>query len=314
MEAVLPQVVFTLAERSYRWEEVVAAARQWGDWQRLEADVREGIALVRRAEQEGGLPSQAQMDAAASEFRYARDLLSADETEAWLSRWGLELDDWLDYLRRSLLRARLEGDAPGSEAVGPEPAATWAEAVCSGELERLARKLADRAAVYASIEDEPPGLDRLPQMEERFERFRGNAVTPQRLADELSANLLEWTRVDCLWAATPSEAVAREVALCVREDYRDFGEVAAEAGLAAEERRLYMDGVEPQLAPHLLGARAGDLLGPLPRDGEFVLILVRERAAPSTDDPELRARAERRVADRAVETEVLRRVRWQGSS
>jgi hypothetical protein len=36
--------------------------------------------------------------------RYDRDLISAADVTAWLDRVGLSADEWIDYLRRDLLR------------------------------------------------------------------------------------------------------------------------------------------------------------------------------------------------------------------
>jgi hypothetical protein len=312
MQRVLDRPVFTVEDATFRWCDVVAAASEWGEWERLEHTVWAGMELVDIAERRGDAPTAEELGTLAGEFRYERGLLSADETERWLERWGLDLDGWFDYLRRSLLRAREPARNPEGRPAPPR-LTTWTEAVCSGELERLARALADRAAIYAAVEDQPPTLERLAAMEERFERFVADATTPRAVDDELAANVLDWTRLDCAWIETSDEAVAREAALCVIEDGRELAEVTREAGLAADDRQIYLGRAGPELASHLIGARSGDLLGPLATDGRFLLILVRDRTPPSSEDAELCALAERRLAERAVERETLRRVRFHDS-
>ena len=306
---VLDQPAFSVGDRSYRWKDVVAAARHWQAWQRLEQAAREGMELARQAAARG-LPEQPELQAAASEFRYARDLLSADEMEEWLARWELGVDDWMAYLRRQLLRDQAAGTAAPPVDADALATATWADAVCSGELEALARRLAEYVAVFAGREGAPAGLDRLEEVEAAFERFRSDAVTEEAVRRELAGHTLEWTRLDCVWVVSPDEAVVREAALCVQEEQRDLVELARQAGLTSEEGAIYLDGSDPELVPHLLGAQPGDLVGPLARGGEFLLLVVRARTTPSTEDAELRERAERQVRERAVEDEVLRHVRW----
>jgi hypothetical protein len=286
---LLGELAFRVGERGYRYADVVDAARAWGNWARVEERAREG-----------GEP----VDADA--FRYARGLLSADDMRAWLASRHLSEDDWERWLARALPRDAL------------------VEAVCSGELERLARKLAERAAVWngagraASDRDEVAGdaaaravWNGRPEwaaLENHFAAWCATAVTPAAIERVLSTHRLDWTRVRCRLLRTPDPGVAAEAALCVREDGRDLAGVAAAARLALADERLYLS--DTALGPRLTGARVGELVGPVAVGGEHVLALVTERASPSAEDPDTRARAREAVVQRAVETELLRRVRW----
>jgi hypothetical protein len=196
----------------------------------------------------------------------------------WLARWHVSEDEWRCYLARGL---------------GLRP---LVEAVCSGELERLTRKLAERVAVCGSADAA------------RFAAWCKAAITPAAVERVLSAHRLDWTRVRCRLLRTPDAGVAAEAALCVREDGRDLAGVAAAAELDLADERLYLS--DTALGPRLTGARVGELVGPMAVGGQHLLALVTEREPPSPDDPETRARARAAVVNRAVETELLRRVRW----
>jgi hypothetical protein len=273
---LLGELAFAIGERGFRYADVVEAARARGDWARVEELAREG-----------GEP----IDADA--FRYARDLLAADDMRAWLVRWHVGEDEWRGYLARG---PRLE---------------PLVEAVCSGELERLTRTLAERAAVW---EGSGPatwngaGATQWAALEAHFAAWCEAAVTPAAVERVLSAHRLDWTRVRCRLLRTPDPSVAAEAALCVREDGRSLAAVAAAAELDLADKRLYLS--DTTLGPRLTGARVGELVGPLAVGGEHVLALVTEREPPSPDDPVTRARAREAVVNRAVETELLRRVRW----
>ncbi|HEY7676696.1 MAG TPA: hypothetical protein VIG69_06475, partial [Candidatus Methylomirabilis sp.] len=115
-------------------------------------------------------PDPDQVEAAANEFRYERDLLTAAETEAWLARWGLTTDDWMESIQRSVLRREWAPEL--AEIVEAHPVAeeeiadaTGPEGICSGHFARFARKLAGRAAAYdrmreeAAAEGPPEGSD-----------------------------------------------------------------------------------------------------------------------------------------------------------
>jgi hypothetical protein len=313
-EALLAQPVFTVDERTYRWHDVVAAGRRWSAWTAVEARTREGIACRRRAEEAGDPLTPDEVGKAAADFRYERRLLSADELEGWLSRWELSLPYWMEWVRRTLLRKRWVAQLStltARYAVGNDEVAEFVatEAVCSGALEQIAAMLAERAAV-ADAMDEATDTSELSTMDDAFQRFCAAAASPQAIEREVHAQHVDWLRIECRWLAHEQEDVVREAALCVREDGRDLARVAADAGAHLAHDRIYLETAEPALRGHLLGARRGDLLGPLALAREYRLIEVVEKLAPSAEDPEIRERAARVLVRRAVQGEVVNRVRW----
>lgn len=313
MEGFLDEPVFSVGGRTYTWGDVVAAARHWSSWSAVERRAREGVVCARHAEQHGDPLTDADIDAAAAAFRRERRLLSADELASWLARWALALPYWTEYLRRSLLRARWDDEL--SRLAAHHPAADeevadflHTEAVCSGTLEHDAVRLAERAAVAGAV-DAAPALD-LAAVDACWERFCRDAASPQAIEREVHAQHMDWLRLDCRWLAHGQEDVVREAALCVREDGRDLAAVAGDAGVRLEKQMVFLESAEPALRGHLLGARPGDILGPVLLGDEFRLIEVIAKRAPTADDPEIRERAARAVIERAVQGEVANRVRW----
>lgn len=190
MRNLIGRPVLAVGETVYSWEDVILAAALWGDWPRVVGRTREGFDLVAEAEAaESDEPpfTDEEVEEAASEFRYARNLVSADEMESWLAAWGLDVDSWMQWIVTDLLRAKREaeeaeegedagaddegaaldadeGQEPAEEGDGEpeeegEPdeeflSALHAEAVCSGTLGRLSYSLAQRAAVFAREREE----------------------------------------------------------------------------------------------------------------------------------------------------------------
>jgi hypothetical protein len=77
-----------------------------GDWVDFERHLAHGAACAAEAERTNGWPDPADIDAAMNDFRYARDLLTSEETEAWLERMHFDVEIWSDVLTRDILRAR----------------------------------------------------------------------------------------------------------------------------------------------------------------------------------------------------------------
>jgi hypothetical protein len=304
--------VFSAGGRSFKWEDVIDAAREWGEWQALERRTRDLLAAEQLAIEAGELPPGEHVSRAANAFRYERNLLAADEVQRWLDVWGISFDEWLAFTRRSLIR---QPQAPKPDVSVPDQEvarATWVHAVCSGELESFARRLARQVAVHVR-----PGAERdlltagtEAGSPDEVERFCRSKVTEETLRAEIAANLIGWTRVDCRFLEHPDGVVLREARLCVTEDGRDFEDVARDAGAACKRASVYLDDVEPSLRTRLLSANPGDLLGPFPVEDGHWLVLVVDRAAPTIEDEALRERAARSISERALSAEVGRSVTW----
>jgi hypothetical protein len=318
------EVVFSIGPAQYRLSEIVRAAGRWGDLTALEETVRQGLACAQRADQTETLPTDGEIEAAASEFRYDRDLIAADEMEAWLDRWGLSFESWTAYLQRLLLRQRWADDL--SDLVSQHPVSqeeidevVHVEGICSGHYGRVAHTLAAQLAAYERARDEgwlaesdaagdEPGAQS--RLDAALELFRARAVTPAAIRAEVASHHLDWVRVDCELVSFADLNRAREAILCVREDGRELAQVAADARTVLHRANLYLGEVEPAWRDPLLGARESALVGPLSRDGAFVVLLVREKALPTAEDPDVRGRAEASVLDRALEQEISHRVKW----
>lgn len=354
METLFGHAVFTVGGQVYFWEDVVLAGLVAGEWAALERDLRDGVACVTRARAEHVLPGTEELRAAAAAFRYERDLISAEEASGWLARWKVQPEDWMDYLRRALLRRRWCADLatiadrfPPADTV--VDAARHAEAVCSGTLARLARRLAERAACTARGEivdqhvtnDSAPhgadtfapddavfaaaerlGIQRaqacarlavLACVERSFRAVRRNVLSDRAVAGEIRAHQLEWTRLVCDSIAFESEAAAREALLCMRADGQSLRDVAAAARRLATTERLFLDQLPPAVGDRMAGARPGEAFGPVAVDGSFMVLQVSGKILPSESDPEIVGRAEESLFSRVAQRELLPAVQWQSA-
>jgi hypothetical protein len=146
---------FTVGGSDFQWIDVVLDAMTRGEWSSFERRLAEGLACVARAEREHAGPSPDDVDAAATAFRYDRDLIAGSEMTAWLDDAGVSTDEWLAYLTRQLLREKWHDELDDIfDAYAPPArdltAAAVAEGVCSGEFEAFERRFAARAALVFS--------------------------------------------------------------------------------------------------------------------------------------------------------------------
>ena len=317
-------ILFTVGGSGYSLGDLIVAAKLWGDWDDVEKEARQVIACLKWIEEEKGEDvDDAETESAANEFRYARDLITTEETETWLNQWELSVEEWMGYLRRSLLRSKLGSQLDEIEARHPPSqeeveSCVHVEAICSGGLGRFAKKLAARASANqraleehwldkAGVSDPGKSLERL---EAAYETFCQKLVTHEGIENQVKSHQLDWIRLDCTYVSFPTEDMAREAVLCIREDAMTPEQVARNARTEVHTGRLYLDEIDPELWNPFLAAQTGALVGPIRWDDGFALFLVRDKVSPSADDQEIRQRGEQALLSALLEREMIKRVTW----
>lgn len=316
-EGVAARAVFTLAGMTLTWADVESAARLYGVWAELEETTRQGVACAARLADEGDRLDPAEVLNAARSFRYARGLVAGEELEEWLAFWGLSESEWLDHLRRGLLRERWVGELGDMVRRFPVDerdvaAAVWPDAVCSGLLERVAERLAGDGAlaVEAGV---AVGEDRrraVGLIVGASARGRAHLVSDEALEREVALHRLEWVRIEGELLTVANAEVAREAALCVRSDGRSLAEVADECGVRTSPASTLVADAGEELGPLLLAAREGELVGPVAHMDGFALLTVSAKTPPRVEDDEVRRRASARIVERAEDRAIREHVEW----
>lgn len=322
MHIALDRPAFAVDGEVYHWADVIAHAQATGRWDELRQAARDGLACEAQYQEveEDGVDDA--IDEAAAEFRYDRELVTAEEMEAWLADTGVSAEEWMGHIRRALLRVRwvdqleeIRAEYPVSEADIDE--ALRVDLACSGVGRALAEEFATEAAAAAAFGPAGPLVDRdalLGDLRERASDFRRRVVTPEAIAREIAGNQVHWIRVDCRSIAFDDVGHVREAAFCLREDGVEMEELAEDAGVEMQEEVFYLDDLGEDLHSRLLGAAVGDIIGPVEAGGLHTLYQVVEKAMPSADDPEIVRRAEEGIVARSLAAEVSRRVRWHADS
>jgi hypothetical protein len=317
--SIASRPVFSVDGRTLGWDDITAAARLDGSWAELEERTRLGLACQKRLAIVGERIGADVIAEAARRFRYERDLLAGDELAAWLGRWELEVLEWRGYVVRMLARERLVGKLAETGRrffidAGEVAAAVWAEAVCSGFLARAADQVAGDAALAAAAGER---LEALRQPEELLDRIRtvaararAEAATEEAIEREVAGHRIDWLRIEGEILIVSAEDAAREAALCFRADGRPLADVAAACGVELHRLSIYVVDADDGLSPALIAAREGELIGPVPRDGAFVLLSVERKITPSRADPNVRQRAVERIVERVAQRALLEHVEW----
>jgi len=321
MNILSDRPLFAVDGEVFHWADVVLHAHASGRWEELQAETREGLACESHFDtiEEDG--AEEAIDDAAAEFRYDRELITAEEMEAWLDARGITPEEWMGYIRRVVLRQRWAGDlaeimAEHAVADAEVEGALRVDLLCSGTHRILAQELAVEAAAAAASSptspSSPPSREgQMAAIRDRALQFRRHAVAPETLAREVLSNQMEWIRVDCQAIGFREEGQAREAALLLREDELDIAEVAGEADVPIEEVVIYLDQLDPEQHSRFLGATVNDVIGPVKgEDDVYTVYQVIAKVMPSVDDPEIVRRAAERLLARLLASEVNKRVRW----
>lgn len=318
MRSAADRPAFAVDGERVRWGRVVEEARRSGAWEAIAATTHEGVACLAADVAAGRAPSRADVHEAAAQWRRARGLTAAEDMEAWLARWDLDVRLFFDHVRRTLARDAHTDDATALATSHPVDdheeleRRVWATAVCSGAIQRAAQDLAGRLAVQARLVaegDVGPGDD----LDEATRRFRRRVVTPDAVDAELGARRLDWIRLEGELLTFSSQDAAFEGRLCLVDDGTTPAELAAATGIPSRRHGTFISDAPEEQRPALLAAQPGGVVGPLARDGAWELLAVTARVLPSPDDTEVRRRAALALWSRTLAHEVDEHVTWPTS-
>lgn len=326
MRRLFDRPLFTIEESRYSWGDAVLLGMLTGAWKTLEEEVRRGLACQALAREAGDAEPDLAIEEFSAAFRYARGLLTADETTAWLARRAIDPAEWVDWTIREVLRGgwaqnpeRLHTAAVPTEAVAN---ATWVHLACSEAGHKLAEALATRAAIGDRPGEDgngPAAIDRagvaarashIAALQDAWSRYRAQPLAEEQLQRELELGRVEWVRVECRFVTFATVPAAREARLCVIEDGLTLETVAREAKTPVRELRRYLRSMGPEVRTSLLAAVPGEWVGPLVHEGWPALFLLEKKTLAEPDDPDLRHALARSARARREREQVMRRVRW----
>ena len=343
----LNQPAFEAGGRPVLFREIVQAAAVRGG---LDAFLEQTIIACRA--QTGALAAgleaeEASVEALMEEYRYERDLVSAEETERWLGQRGLTPEDFVDYFMR---RYWAEIHHPGSSqelASLPNPAEfgrVWlADMVLSGTWVRWARRWATEMvcgmeAPHLSEVDPEQGLQGFKR--ERFgsetgwerwltdwelnpgqvaeilcrQRLTGKrereALSPSARESVVDEQRMSLVRVDLEVVGFDSEEAAKEGYSCAVADGLSLETVARESGYPLEHRAYFLRDLPDSLKMSVLSAYPGAILPPYAGGGTIDVYRVVRHTEPNLADPEVAGEIDAILIQRHFGDLEARKVRW----
>lgn len=272
----------------------------------------------------------------AEAFRYQYDLITAEETEQWLSERGLTLEEFSDYFARSVWgNTQIEGVRP--EKVDYVSAPTdlretfTADLILSGKLEEMTAQLGWRLAAVCSAKDvdldmvaaakqnflernemnsvrpsdwlkqlrrDEEWLDQQAMMEAAYQSRCASLLLGQARQRELASLRLPLTQFETEVIELESRDAAQEALFCVREDGMSMQEVANEGRYPYRRLDFVLEDLGDEMQHRFLSVSNGQVLEPLPRGDGFELCRVIRKIEPQASDPITRSRIEQRLLNR----------------
>ena len=336
-ESVSPHdvVVCACGTQEYTARDALDAAIFRGELEEKWRTFLRHVAAGERADELELELDESAISAAAEEFRYRHDLITAEETESWLAIRGLTFDDFSDYFARQYCVAAVEeGFSPeqiGYTSGDPELREMFvADLILSGALEDMTMKLRRRLAARCAgkeptseaiaiekqkfsdrISVEPAQLthwleglgrdlqwlDEMLAMEAAYVTHCDTLLAPEACQRELMSLRLRLTRIEIERIELESRDAAREALFCVREDGMSMEEVATEGGYPYRRAEFLLEDLPANLQQKYLSVSQGHLLEPMQRGDGFELCRIISKIEPRLEDPVVKSRVDQRLLD-----------------
>ena len=349
-DAIEGRVVFVSGDHSFSVRDLIDAAHFRGEVESVWRDLLRFVAAENQANENDLEIDDSAIDAAAEQFRYQHDLITAEETERWLAERGLDLGDFSAYFVRHYWAETANetaGDAIDYLSASAELRALLTiELILFGELERMAGRSSWRIAARQAeggdrvdpgllAEEETRFLQRTGLEKEQVKEWLGqlgrdeewlqeqiameavylrdsNALLSRDArAREISALRLPLTLFEVETIEFDSLDAAREALLCVRQDGMTMEEVAAEGRYPYRHTEILLEDVPEDLQQKFLSATPGAILEPITRGEAVHLCRILGKAEPDVDDPLVKTRAEDRILDRYFCELTAKYVQWK---
>ena len=336
-ESVSPHDVIVCAcgTREYTARDAIDAGMFRGEleeeWQKFLGH----IAAERRADELELELDESTISAAAEEFRYGHDLITAEETEAWLANRGVTFDDFTNYFARQYCVAALDEISPpeqiGYTSAAPELRDLFvAELIFSGALENMTTKLMWRLAARCTgkestseeiaaekrkflhrtniepaqlshwLEDlgrDSQWLNEMLAIEAAYRTHCDALLVPEARQHQLMALRLHLTRFEIELMELESHDAAKEALFCLREDGMSMEDVATEGRYPYRRADFCLEELPADAQQKYLSVSPGHVLGPIAHGDGFELCRVIKKIEPRLEDPIVKSRVDQRLLE-----------------
>jgi len=313
-------------------------------------DLMNGVAYEERASELDLAPDDEALNAMSEEFRYARDLLTVEETERWLLARDLTEDDFSEYLAR-----RYWQDNPPETATADPPDYLTSsvelqellrvDLLFSGKFDDLTRGLSWRlgAAVEqnqietdadlaqdqrarffersgldeSSVPEVLKRLSRTPawfeeclQLEVCFQKTCSSVLSDEARKRTLAVMRLPLTRIKIQRLTVRSREAAQEAVLCLRDDQVSPEQLAQECGISWEDQELFLGDMPPDVQQEFLSAAPGEVLTPETGEEGCLVTRVVAKTEPVLLDDQVRARIDQQLLESHFSELCSKHIRW----
>src|SRR6266702_4668012 len=221
------------------------------------------VAAERRADELDVEPDESAISSAAEAFRYEYDLITTEETQAWLANRGLTFNDFSDYFTRqycaTAIREKIVPDEVEYQSASSDLRRSFLTGlILSGDLDRITSDLMARLAARCAGQESTPAtiaaeernflhrngiktaqranwlkklgrdskwLDEMLAIEAAYRTHCDKLLVPEARQHELMALRLPLTRFEIEVIELESHDAAREALFCVQQDGMSMEEV-----------------------------------------------------------------------------------------
>jgi hypothetical protein len=329
-------IVCACREKEYTARDAIDAAIFRGELGIKWKEFLDEVEAEKRADELDLELNESAISGAAEAFRYKYDLITAEETEAWLANRGLTFDDFSDYFTRqycaTAIREKVVPDEVEYQCASPALQGSFlTELILSGDLDRMTSDLMARLAARCAGEEPTPTaiaaeerkflhrnsinpaqranwlkklgrdskwLDEMLATEAAYRTHCDKLLVPEARQHELMALRLPLTQFEIEVIELESHDAAKEALFCVQQDGMSMEEVATEGGYPYRRSEFLLEDVTVDAQQRFLSVSAGNVLEPIARGDGFELCRVVNKTEPHADDPTVKSRIDQRLLNR----------------
>jgi hypothetical protein len=298
----LSHEIFVAAGQRWCWRDVLAMVEYTGTLQPFLDEIAAGCAAETVAAENDCVPNDAQMQERSHDWRYAWNLVTAEETASWLAARFVDLEDLTTYILHQACREL----GPASDAPAPTVAddvlpLLWPHAVFSGDLANYTIALIYRVLACTCTEPTagtslPPDfsdarfltadtVDKYARLDAGYRQCAMATADDAECRRHLPGLRRHFMSFRLAGATFPRREAAREALLCTTADGESLSAVCERSNGRYTEFTARADELAVGDAQRLLSAMPGEYVGPIAAADGYQAVEVLEKIEPVPDDP-----------------------------
>jgi len=325
---IMNQIIFKAGKKDYSFKDCLQFIACHKGLEMIYKEIQQSLVCEEYANDEGFECQKDTLHAEMVKFRCHYNLLTAEETEQWLSKRSLTTADLMNYLERQYWYQRFQTTIPQimyEYSISEKDVISylWPHLILSGILNEFIRHFSRRVASLLELHSETipndiidqvkaqfvqkikqksdsidqwlqanhmdiNALGKIIELEAAYLHYCNGILTHESMVQCMEQQQLLLIKIEASIAQFQQKEIAEEAFLCITEDNEPFASVTQRSSKKVEKSVLMLKYLPDFIQQILISTAEESITKPIYYNKQFVIFNVIRKIMPDINDPEIK--------------------------